>query len=48
MTYIIAEIGQNHNGSIANAIEMVDQLAALGVDCIKTAKRDIDVCLTEE
>lgn len=42
MPYIIAEIGQNHNGSLETAKEMVDSLVGTGVNAIKTAKRDID------
>ncbi|MDD3945053.1 MAG: N-acetylneuraminate synthase family protein [Bacteroidales bacterium] len=33
--YIIAEIGPNHNGSIERALEMIEKIAATGVDCIK-------------
>jgi sialic acid synthase SpsE len=46
--YFIAEIGQNHQGDINIAKKLVDSLRDLPVSCIKTAKRDIDVCLTEE
>ena len=46
--YFIAEIGQNHQGKIEIAKKMVDSLKGLPVSCIKTAKRDIDVCLTSE
>lgn len=46
--YFIAEIGQNHQGSLDIAKLMVDSLVGTGVAAIKTAKRDIDVCLTEE
>lgn len=46
--YFIVEIGQNHQGSIDIAKKMVDSLKGLPISCIKTAKRDIDVCLTEE
>lgn len=45
--YFIAEIGQNHQGSLEIAKQMVDSLKGSGVSAIKTAKRDIDVCLTE-
>jgi sialic acid synthase SpsE len=45
--YFIAEIGQNHQGRLSIAKEMVDSLVGTGVSAIKTAKRDIDVCLTE-
>jgi sialic acid synthase len=46
--YFIAEIGQNHQGDINVAKKMVDQLVGTGVSAIKTAKRDIDTCLSEE
>ena len=46
--YFIAEIGQNHQGDIKIAREMVDSLVGSGVHAIKTAKRDIDICLTDE
>lgn len=46
--YFIAEIGQNHQGDINIAKKMVDMLVGTGVSAIKTAKRDIDVCLSEE
>ena len=46
--YFIAEIGQNHQGDINIAKKMVDSLKGLPVSCIKTAKRDIDVCLSDE
>lgn len=47
-TYFIAEIGQNHQGDINVAKKMVDSLKGLPVNCIKTAKRDIDTCLSEK
>jgi len=47
-SYFIAEIGQNHQGDINIAKKMVDSLKGLPVSCIKTAKRDIDTCLSEE
>jgi len=46
--YFIAEFGQNHQGDINIAKQMVDALAVSGVSAIKTAKRDIDTCLTIE
>lgn len=33
--YIIAEVGPNHNGDINLALEMVEKIAATGVDAIK-------------
>ena len=46
--YFIAEVGQNHQGDIKIAKKLVDSLKDLPVSCIKTAKRDIDTCLSEE
>ena len=46
--YFIAELGQNHQGSLKIAQKMVDALEGSGISAIKTAKRDIDTCLTEE
>ncbi len=34
-TYIIAEIGPNHNGNLNRAISMVEELAKVGVDAVK-------------
>lgn len=34
-TYIIAEIGPNHNGSLAIALQMVERLALAGADAVK-------------
>ena len=40
--FVIAEIGNNHNGSFERAIEMVDQAAAMGADCAKFQMRHLD------
>lgn len=34
-TYIIAEVGPNHNGSLKMALKYVDELSNIGVDAIK-------------
>ena len=34
-TYIIAEVGPNHNGSLEMALQYIDELAFIGVDAIK-------------
>lgn len=34
-TFIIAEIGPNHNGSVEKAKKIIDMLARSGVDCVK-------------
>jgi N-acetylneuraminate synthase len=39
--FIIAEIGNNHNGSIKTALEMVDSAIQAGADCVKFQMRDM-------
>ena len=39
--FIIAEIGNNHNGSIKTALEMVDSAIEAGADCVKFQMRDM-------
>lgn len=34
-TYIIAEVGPNHNGSLSQAILLIEALAEIGVDAVK-------------
>jgi len=46
--YIIAEIGQNHNGSIDLAKKLIDMSKSCGADAVKFQKRDIDSELTKE
>ena len=41
-TFVIAEIGNNHNGSIERAIEMVDLAIEMKVDCVKFQMRHLD------
>ena len=40
-TYIIAEIGNNHQGDIGLAFKLVDYAVEAGVDCVKFQMRDI-------
>lgn len=40
-TYIIAEIGINHNGDLDLAKRMIDVAKECGVDCVKFQKRDL-------
>ncbi len=39
---IIAEIGNNHNGSLAEAKRLVDSAIASGADCVKFQMRDLE------
>jgi sialic acid synthase SpsE/sugar phosphate isomerase/epimerase len=41
-TFVIAEIGNNHNGSFQRAIELVDQAVASAADCAKFQMRHLD------
>jgi N-acetylneuraminate synthase len=40
--FVIAEIGNNHNGSFERAVEMVDKARAAGADCVKFQMRHLD------
>ncbi len=40
-TFIIAEIGNNHNGSLEKAKTMIDRAIEIGVDCVKFQMRNI-------
>ena len=39
--FVIAEIGNNHNGSLQMALEMVDSAIEAGADCVKFQMRDM-------
>jgi sialic acid synthase SpsE/sugar phosphate isomerase/epimerase len=41
-TYIIAEIGVNHNGLLDLAIELIDASVAAGADAVKFQKRNLE------
>ena len=47
-TYIIAEIGINHNGDMKLAKELIRKAARSGCDAVKFQKRDIDSVYTKE
>ena len=46
--FIVAEIGNNHQGKLALAKEMVHAAADMGADAVKFQKRDTDALLTKE
>ncbi|MEU3402756.1 N-acetylneuraminate synthase family protein [Streptomyces sp. NPDC006670] len=43
-TYVIGEIGINHNGELANALALVDAAADAGCDAVKFQKRTPEIC----
>jgi len=47
-TYIIGEIGINHQGDLTIAKRLIDIAAAAGCDAVKFQKRNPDVCVPEE
>ena len=47
-TFIIAEIGINHNGSVELAKKMISGAVAAGVDCVKFQKRTPELCVPKE
>ena len=47
-TYIIAEIGINHNGDLGIAKELIDIAEDAGADAVKFQKRTIDLVYTKE
>ena len=47
-TYIIAEIGINHNGSLDTALELIHKAYEARVDAVKFQKRDIDIVYSKE
>jgi len=47
-TFLIAEIGINHNGNIEIAKQLIDAASAAGFDAVKFQKRTIDKVYTKE
>jgi len=47
-TYVVAEIGINHNGDLDTAKRMIDAAAHAGVDAVKFQKRTPELCVPPE
>ena len=47
-TYIIAEVGINHNGSIEIAKQLIDKAHKAGCDAVKFQKRTVDLVYSKE
>lgn len=47
-TFVVAEIGQNHNGNLDAALALVDAAAWAGADAVKFVKRDVESDLSQE
>lgn len=47
-TYIIAEVGINHNGSLDTAIKLIKAAKEAGVDAVKFQKRDLESIYSQE
>jgi len=46
-TYIVAEVGINHNGSVQTAKELIESAAEAGVDAVKFQKRTPEICVPD-
>ncbi len=44
-TYVIAEIGINHNGDLEVAKKLIDAAALAGCDAVKFQKRTPELCV---
>ena len=47
-TYIVAEIGINHNGDLEAARQLIDAAVHAGVDAVKLQKRTPELCVPPE
>lgn len=47
-TLIVAEIGQNHNGDVALAEQLIDAASWAGADAVKVVKRDLECELSRQ
>ena len=47
-TYVIGEIGINHNGDLGTALALIDQAKAAGMDAVKFQKRTPEICTPKD
>ncbi len=47
-TYMIAEIGINHNGDLEIAKRLIEEASKAGFDAVKFQKRTVDTVFTPE
>jgi N-acetylneuraminate synthase len=47
-TFVVAEIGINHNGNLQTAKQLIDAAVAAGCDAVKFQKRSVEVVYTRE
>jgi N-acetylneuraminate synthase len=47
-TFIIAEIGINHNGELKNAFGLIDAAVLAGCDAVKFQKRTSEICVPKD
>ena len=47
-TFVVAEIGINHNGNLKTAMQLIDAAVAVGCDAVKFQKRSVDVVYSAE
>lgn len=46
-TYVVCEIGINHNGDLENALKLIDISKMAGCSCVKFQKRTPEICVPE-
>jgi N-acetylneuraminate synthase len=47
-TFVVAEIGINHNGNLKTAMQLIDAALAAGCDAVKFQKRSVEVVYSAE